>query len=35
MKRIYYIVACLLAFTLLPAQAQEENDNARTTQQQR
>ena len=35
MKRIYYIVACLLAFTLLPAQAQEENENTRTTQQQR
>ena len=37
MKRIYYIVTCLLALaTVLPAQAQEENDNTRsTTQQQR
>jgi len=36
MKRIYYIVACLLSLmTILPAQAQNENEGTQTSQQQR
>lgn len=36
MKRIYYIVVCLLTFiTITPVSAQEENDNTGTTTQQR
>lgn len=36
MKRIYYIVACLLSLmTILPAQAQDENEGTQTSQQQR
>lgn len=36
MKRLYYIVACLLSWMMvLPAQAQEENTTTQTTQQQR
>ena len=36
MKRLYYIVACLLSWMIvLPAEAQEENTTTQTTQQQR
>lgn len=36
MKRIYYIVACLISLmTILPANAQEDNGGTQTTQQQR
>ena len=36
MKRIYYIVACLISLmTILPANAQDDNGGTQTTQQQR